>query len=87
MSLSSKHHHHQKSITHSAHAFLLECNQSSGDLSDSRQSLEASPAAAEERVADRLARATVLTGAGNTGRDLRLTVGSGVLGTAAARKP
>lgn len=53
---------------------------------DSRQPLEASPAAAEERVADRLARTAILTGAGDTCRYLRFTIGAGELGTAAARK-
>lgn len=53
---------------------------------DSRQPLEASPAAAEERVANRLARAAILTGAGNACRHLRLAVGAGELEAAAARK-
>lgn len=54
---------------------------------DSRQPLEASPAAAEERVADRLARAAILTGTGDTCRYLRLAVGASELGTTAAWKP
>lgn len=53
---------------------------------DSRQPLEASPAAAEERVANRLARAAILTGTGDTCRYLRLAVDAGELGTTAARK-
>lgn len=53
---------------------------------DSRQPLEASPAAAEERVADGLAGAAILTGAGDACRYLRLAVGAGELGTTAARK-
>lgn len=55
-------------------------------MRDSRQPLEASPAAAEERVANRLARAAILTGTGDTCRYLRLAVGAGELGTTAARK-
>lgn len=54
---------------------------------NSRQTLEASPAAAEERIANGLTCTTVLTRVGNTRRYLNLTVPSGVLGATAAWEP
>lgn len=54
----------------------LDCN--------SHQTLEASSAAAEERIANGLTCTTILTGVGNTRCYLHLTAPSGVLGTTAA---
>lgn len=53
---------------------------------DSRQTLEAPPAAAEERIPNGLACTSILAGAGHACRDLHVTVGSGELGRTAAAK-
>ena len=52
-----------------------------------RQTLEASPTAAEEGVANGLTCTTVLTWVGNTCCYLHLTPPSSVLGATAAREP
>lgn len=51
---------------------------------NSHQALEASPATAEEGVADGFAHTTVLTRVGNARRYLHLTAPSSVLGVTAA---
>ena len=54
---------------------------------NSHQALEASPATAEEGIANGLTYTTVLTWVGNTCCYLHLTAPSGVLGFTAAREP